>query len=66
MVKRIRQVQDFPMGSQAEGFGQQVVMRHSELEQGEPTAAATETLLSAHSRGPRHTAKSSPTPAEGF
>lgn len=45
MLKRIGQAQDFPVESQVDGFDQKVVMKHSELEQGEPTAAATKPLL---------------------
>lgn len=45
MLKRTGQAQDLSLESQADSFDQKVLMEHSELEQGEPTAAAMEPLL---------------------
>lgn len=56
------------MGSQAAGFGQRVVMGHSELEHRELLHSCSHraSLPWAHCRALRHTENSSPTPAEGF
>lgn len=66
MLKRIGQAQDFPVESQVDGFDQKVVMKHSELEQGEPTAAATKPLLWAHCRGPQKHCSLLPLQLRGF
>lgn len=54
MLRRTGQVQDLPMGSQAEGLNQKVAMRHSELEQGEPTASGRASPVSPQ-QSPQHT-----------